>query len=51
MERVAELIELYDDIGYSHLIPAYARHNWSWVQYYNADLYVVLVLLSILVSS
>ena len=49
VERAADLIELYDDIGYSHLIPAYAQHNWSWVQYYNADLYTVLVLLSILV--
>ena len=48
VERAADLIELYDDIGYSHLIPAYTRHNWSWVQYYNADLYVALTLLSFL---
>ena len=46
-ERAAELIEFYADVGYSHLVPAYAKYNWSWVQYYNVDVYLILTLFSI----
>ena len=40
--RAAELIEFYSEVGYDHLVPAYARYNWSWVQYYSADVYIIL---------
>ena len=40
--RAAELIEFYSEVGYDHLVPAYARYNWSWVQYYCADVYIIL---------
>lgn len=49
-ERAAELIEFYADVGYSHLVPAYAKYNWSWVEYYNVDVYFVLTLFVLFVS-
>ena len=37
VEQAARLIEYYCEVGYDHLIPAYAKYNWTWVQYYNAE--------------
>ncbi len=42
-KRAADLVEFYSEVGYDHLIPAYAKYNWSWVQYYNADVYALLM--------
>lgn len=42
VERAADLVELYADVGYQHLVPAYIKYKWSWVQYYNADVWLVL---------
>ena len=42
-ERAAELVEFYGEVGYDHLIPAYAKYEWSWVQYYNVDVYITLL--------
>ena len=39
----ADLVEFYADVGYDHLIPAFAKYNWTWVQYYNVDVYLVLI--------
>ena len=47
--RAADLVEFYAEVGYDHLIPAYAKYEWSCVQYYNLDVYCVLLLLSFLV--
>ena len=44
----ANLVEFYSDIGYDHLVPAYIKYEWSWVQYYNLDVYCLLVLLDCL---
>ena len=49
-ERAAELIEFYCDVGYSHLVPSYAKYDWSWVQYYNADVYLIVTLVLLFVS-
>ena len=50
VERAADLVEFYVDVGYSHLVPAYnAKYQWSWVQYYNADVYALLLLVLIVV--
>ena len=46
--RAADLVEFYAEVGYDHLIPAYAKYEWSWVQYYNLDVYCLLSLLSLL---
>ena len=35
--KAADLVELYAEVGYDHLIPAYARYRWTWIQYYNVD--------------
>ena len=42
-QRAADLVEFYEEVGYDHLIPAYAKYEWSWVQYYNVDVYCLLV--------
>ena len=49
-ERAAELIEFYADVGYSHLVPAYAKYDWSWVQYYNIDVYLAVTLILVFMS-
>ena len=46
--RASDLVEFYAEVGYDHLIPAYAKYEWSWVQYYNLDVYSPLSLLSLL---
>ena len=48
VKRAADLVEFYSEVGYDHLIPAFAKYEWSWVQYYNVDVYCVLSLLSCL---
>ena len=42
VERAADLVEFYEEVGYAHLIPAYAKYQWSWVQYHNADVWLVI---------
>ena len=49
VEKAADLVEFYTEVGYDHLIPAYAKYQWSWVQYYNADVYAILIV-SVLIS-
>ncbi len=39
LEMASDLVEFYTEIGYEHLIPAYAKYQWSWVQYYNVDVF------------
>ena len=48
VERAADLVEFYSEVGYDHLIPAFAKYEWSWVQYYNVDVYCVVSLLGCL---
>ena len=45
-ERASDLVEFYAEVGYDHLIPAYVKYEWSWVQYYNLDVYSLLSLLT-----
>lgn len=40
--RAAELVEFYQLVGYNHLHPSHVKYNWSWVQFYNVDVYCVL---------
>ncbi len=44
VEKVGDLIEHYMDVGYDHLVPSYVKYNWSWIEYYNADIKLILVL-------
>ena len=30
------------DVGVSHLVPAYAKYDWNWIQYYDIDVYLLL---------
>ena len=45
VDKASDLVELYADIGYQHLVPAYVKYKWSWVQYYNVDVKLLLALL------
>ena len=42
-KTAADLVEYYEAVGWEHLIPAYAKYNWSWVHYYSVDVYLFLV--------
>ena len=42
VERATDLVEHYTNVGYSHLVPAYAKYDWNWIQYYNVDVYLLL---------
>ena len=50
MDRAADLIEHYSQVGYDHLIPAYAKYNWSWIQYHNTDVHVMILVILVVVS-
>ena len=50
VRRAAEIIEHYEEVGYDHLIPAYAKYNWNWIQYYNIDVKVILLLILLLLG-
>ena len=49
VERAADLIEHYHEVGYSHLVPLWAKHQWSTVQYYNLDVYATVAAVMVLV--
>ena len=49
VERTADLIEYYHKVGYSHLVPFWAKHQWSTVQYYNFDVYAAVAGVVVLV--
>ena len=40
--RAAKLVEFYEEVGYDHLVPAYVKYSWTWVQYYDVDVYLTL---------
>ena len=42
VDKAANLVEFYTEYGYEHLVPAYAKYQWSWVQYYNVDVYALI---------
>ena len=48
VDRAAELVEFYGEVGYGHLAPSFARYQWSWVQYYNVDVYALLLAAALL---
>ena len=47
--RAADLIEYYATVGYAHLVPSYIKYRWTWVEYYNTDVYCFLFVSSIVV--
>ena len=42
-EKAVDLVEFYAEVGYEHQIPAYTKYQWSWIQYYNVDVYALLL--------
>ncbi len=49
LDRIVDLIEFYGEEGYDHLIPAYAKYQWTWVQYYNADVWGIMAIIVIVI--
>ena len=49
-ERAADLVELYVDVGNDHGIPVFIKYQWNWVQYYNADVRVVILVVMMLMG-
>lgn len=43
VQEGANLVELYSEIGYEHGIPSFIRYQWSSVQYYNIDVWLVII--------
>ncbi|KAL5478072.1 hypothetical protein EMCRGX_G024950 [Ephydatia muelleri] len=41
-KAAADLVELYAEVGHEHGVPAFAKYQWSWVEYYNLDVLGVL---------
>ena len=48
VERAADLVEFYEEVGYDHLVPAYAKYEWNWIQYYNVDVYTLILCIVLL---
>ena len=44
VRKAADLVELYGTYGYDHLIPAPVKYKWNWIQYYNIDICIVLLI-------
>lgn len=49
-EKAADLVELYAEVGHHHGVPAFIKYRWSWVQYYNVDVWVVMVVILVIVG-
>ena len=50
VEKAVDLVEFYAEVGYKHQIPAYAKYKWNWIQYYNVDVYaLLLIVLSLII--
>ena len=41
--RAVDLLESYARLGYQHLVPAYVKYRWSFVQYHCLDVQLLLV--------
>ena len=40
-KRASDLVEFYAEVGYDHLIPAYAKYGWGWVHFFNLAVYSI----------
>lgn len=45
VKKGADLVELYAEIGYKHGLPSFICYEWNFIQYYNIDVWCVLVIL------
>ena len=49
VDKAADLVEFYVNIGYDHLIPGPVKYKWSWIQYYNIDVHVTLLCIILII--
>lgn len=45
VKTAADLVEYYAAVGHDHCIPSFIRYQWSWIEYYNVDVWLVIVIL------
>lgn len=50
-KRAADLIEYYEEMGYEHLVPAFIKYDWTTVQYYNIDVFVLFLVVFALIAA
>ena len=49
-KAAADLVELYAEVGHEHGVPAFAQYKWGWVEYYNMDVWgLILMVIGVLV--
>ena len=49
VDKAADLVEFYVNVGYDHLIPGPVKYKWSWIQYYNIDVHVTLLCIILII--
>ena len=49
VKKGADLVELYADVGHDHGIPSFIRYKWSWIQYYNVDVWLIIISIVIII--
>ena len=49
VDKAADLVEFYVNVGYDHLIPGPVKYKWSWIQYYNIDVHVTLLCILLII--
>ena len=50
VKRAAKLMEHYADVGFTHLVPAYAKYQWNWIQYYDVDVWLLISAIVLLLT-
>ena len=49
-KAAADLVELYAEVGHEHGVPAFAKYKWGWVEYYNMDVWgLILMVIGVLI--
>ncbi len=48
VKKAADLVQLYADVGHEHAIPSFAKYDWYWYEFYNLDVYFVMIVLTVI---
>ena len=48
VKKAADLAQLYADVGHEHGVPSFAKYNWYWYEFYNVDVYFVMIVLTVI---
>jgi glucuronosyltransferase len=48
VKKGADLVEFYADIDYTYAVPSFIKYQWSFVEFYNLDVWFVILALMVL---